>query len=404
MSGKFDSDSAAFSGGAANEVVVPFPYELFEEVEAPTIHHLEFPVHALCRTGEATSTFELPIACKQCRLDLNSGEYVAVRDADADGKASQTAASLATAPVMSYSEANVTVDGNNIDSNKGSKANSFDSTPATNSDTRQQQEVLGTLHVHLSSRSAWADDAADGGDLTGFALFPETRELSQYLLDYRSFVQNQRVLEVGAGLALPSHVALACGATLPVNVTDGCASVLTCGDHPGLLTWPLLWREDSEVESGGGGIGEQSEENDQQQQQRQQQQQQQVAFDIVIGSGVAYATAALRPLFHTVRRMLRGRSENTNTTGTSTATNKDKTKGDRDSDTAKLSANVSRKGLFLCGFVERQVSFPALCAAAKEANFQLVWPGDDLEKTRAVPPSRQVDPMTKLGVYSFVLK
>ena len=266
------------AGGADDDV--PFPEGFFDSVQRPTKISVRLTVDEekapLQRSLQSSPTdhFSVPAVCAQCRIDVVTGKLFTEQQGPTDELRALT-------PPHSDPETKLPVI-------------SFRSVDDGEARRPLGSSTLGTLTITLCSQSASADGSLDGGDLTGFSIFPETRALSQYLVDHRSWIRGRRLLELGAGLALPSRVALACGASLPVHVTDGCASVIDlCANHPGLRTWRLLWQLDEDCTPESAALPPNVD-----------------SIDVVVGSGVAYATAALGPLFHTVRRLLTPRSAN----------------------------------------------------------------------------------------------
>jgi hypothetical protein len=211
------------------------------------------------------------------------------------------------------------------------------------SDDEGNRGTSGTsaLQIRVESRSTSADAARAGGDLTGFTLFPETSVISQYLADRAALLAGRNMVELGAGLAMPSHVALACGAQWPVVVSDGCADVLSLlAGRPGLEPWVLPW------------TGEVSKHP-----------QHRNAFDICFGSGIAYSLSSLPGLFATARALLKPEP------------------------TAR----------FLIGFTSRQVTRDAMEEAATSAGFNLVIGASDGSNLG----TKVVDAATNLGVFAF---
>jgi hypothetical protein len=202
-----------------------------------------------------------------------------------------------------------------------------------------------TLEVTFHSRAAAAGAACRGGDLTGFCLFPETRLLAQYIADHSSCFHGRRVIELGAGLALPSRVAAACGASVPVVVTDGCEDVLSLSrDLPMLLDAHVLrWGADSADIAP----------------LRHQ-------FDIVHGSGVAYNVRCLDDLLATVVALM----------------------------------EPSRAARYVIGFTNRQVKFENLVGKAKQFSLVLIT-ANDASPGNNVLVSQVVDGEHAFGIFVF---
>lgn len=200
------------------------------------------------------------------------------------------------------------------------------------------------LQISLASRPVSADVATKGGDLTGFGLFIETTLLCKFLIKYRDeVVVGKTMVEVGAGLALPSHVALACGAAHPVTVTDGCFDVIQHLHHPLLRPKKLQWSMTAGADetTSTAIIGQQQQ------------------FDVVFGSGIAYSLQTLELLLATVTRLLSGTSS-------------------------------SSSRLFICGFKSRQVNLEKLLEACAKFKFEL-W------------KSEIENEQEQLGVFAFKL-
>jgi hypothetical protein len=381
----------------ANEVA--FPTDLFEVDDVPTRHHVKFPVPQIpLATHNNTEEFALPAHCAGFYLNASTGEPTS-RDICAAVPAIEFEPSSGSnsSLLVAASFAHHAADGGH---NPQPPAN-----------------ALGTLHVRLFSRGANADAAAQGGDLTGYGMFPETEVLCSFILAHRHLFRGRRVLELGAGLALPSHVALACGAQPPVMVTDGCADVVAAAvKHPALQASQLVWRSDdggdgateiadpdaAESAAAGhinGDLGDLAHVAAHDNSRDVLAEQARLGtFDIIYGSGIAYAEVALVPLLHTVRRFLRRRpSEEAEDAGDH----------QQDEDAVPVP-------LFLCGFQDRQVSWHALCAAAEAAGFCISAPtgaesrgvGGDTAALfdGVVPRSWEVDAEKHLGVYVFRLK
>ena len=228
----------------------------------------------------------------------------------------------------------------------------------TDSNNREIEAGRLALHVTIYSKGVAGDSATDGGDLTGFtSRFEEMRLLCAFLIKNRQVAcLNKTLLEVGAGLAVPSHVAIACGANHPVYATDGCWSAIRHHHHPALQCSILKWIQDEEAKK------EIMESTD--------------AIpsnvDVVFGSGIAYALSALDILLATVRRILQAGRQSP----------------EQDEPSLKY---------FICGFKKRQVALSDLLQIARRYNFNFVPPAAEYKPIC----SKMEDEESELGVLVF---
>ena len=338
----------------AGDDCIPFPNSMFEEEERPTHYQFRFPVHpSVEASGNGGSgAFELPSICHTSVLNLETGKYSVVTG---DHRDNTVFDDIHVRPI-SFRPRVAVEPATERDGCFGSGESELCCESAGAAcHISKQHAALGELVVHICSHAAPADGTTD---LSGYAVFPETSELGQFIVDNRNLFQGRRVLEVGAGRALPSHVALACGARNPVEVTDGCPSVIeSCKGNAGLRPWTLLWQTDPEFARSPCTWPTDS-----------------APIDIVIGSGVAYALASLRPLFETVRRLLASTHE----------------------------GQGEQRKYFFCGFHDRQVSLQALLDCAASAGFEFCR-SDCRGEKRGFPSTPEVCDDTHLGVYVFVL-
>lgn len=205
----------------------------------------------------------------------------------------------------------------------------------------------GELVVRLCSRGTSADAAASGGDLTGYTIYPETTMLATFLIAHAAkCFRGKTMIEVGAGLALGAHVAVACGAACPVVASDGCGDVLRLIRHPAVQPLQLVWGPD-EVPS----------------EMRHQ-------FDVCFGSGIAYSNRTLPALLETARQLLR---------------------------------HPPSAARFVVGFRPRQVSAECLFEATSRAGFELLNAPEaaDLATTAEFRGCRDE---SGVAVYVFALK